>query len=100
MVNLNQKSFLLGFLFCALLVGCSGVTIRYYSMDGVRYAEGVLKGPEPKYNRAFSDCEPDAVYKHGKCVVMFQNEFDGWKKDYLTCKSDLNTCQRNSGGGG
>ena len=76
-----------------LLCGCAGFAFKYYGLDGVTYENGKLLGPEPKFDRPFSDCSPSGSIKH-PCVVMFTPEFKAFKSDYENCKTELSDCQR------
>ena len=81
-------------LFGLALAGCAGMSIHYYGMEGVRYEEGKMLAHDPKNDRPFSDCSPDAVWKGGKCIIMFADEAKTLFDDYRVCKSDLAHCQR------
>lgn len=99
MVSERIRFYYAGILCGLLLAGCAGFAYRYYGMDGVIYEQGKLLGPEPKYDRPFSDCQPDSQYKKGKCVIMLYPDFKSFKTDYEDCKMRLDSCQRNCGGG-
>ena len=92
------RTFSVGLLAGILLCGCAGFAFKYYGMEGMRFEEGKLLGPEPKYDRPFSDCEPTDAVKH-PCTVMFTSEVKAWKTDYEDCKTQLSDCQRMCGGG-
>lgn len=93
-----KRGFLFGLILGILVTGCAGFAYKYYGMDGVIYEQGKLLGPEPKYDRLFSECAPDAQYKKSKCVVMFYPDFKAFKTDYEDCKMRLDACERNGGG--
>jgi hypothetical protein len=90
------RVFLIGLIAGVLLCGCAGFAFKYYGLDGIRYEEGKLLGPEPKFDRPFSDCAPTQKEKH-PCVVMFTPEFKAFKTDYEGCKIELSDCQRRCG---
>lgn len=94
-----RKAFILGIVAGLLIAGCAGLSVRYFGLEGVVYEQGKLLGPEPKYDRPFSDCQPDSQFKHGKCVIMFYSDFKTFKTDYEDCKMRLDSCQRSCGGG-
>lgn len=100
---LRSRFYWLGVLSAATLFACAGAGVKYYGMDGVRFEEGKLLGPEPKYDLPFSQCKPDEIpdpenpgkvkLKH-KCTVMFSKDFFSFKRDYEDCKMRLTECER------
>lgn len=89
---MGLKNFSFGLLVGALLVGCASFSYKYYGLDGVSYENGKLLGPEPKYDRLFSECAPTTTDK-SPCVVLFATEFKAFKTDYEDTKNKLKTCE-------
>ena len=94
---IRKTSYTIGLLSGLILSACAGLTYKHYGLSGVRYEEGKLLGPEPKYDRAFSECAPDAQYKFGKCIVMFYSDFKSFKLDYEDTKMRLIDCEKRIG---
>ena len=84
--------FALGILAGLALSGCAGFAFRYYGLDGVSYADGVLLGPKPENDLPFSSCAPTDAVKR-PCVVMFAKEFFAFKADYQDTKDKLKQCE-------
>lgn len=92
-----NKHFSLGIICGFFLLGCAGVTYRYYGLQlpDQCYADGVLEGRGDKDwpNLPLSQCKPDAADK-GKCVVQLQEVFFQMKNDLKTCQTKLIACQQ------
>lgn len=96
-----RNTFLTGFITCLLLVGCAGVSLRYFALEGVSYENGVLLADKPQNDLPFSYCKPDEIKQPDgtikikrKCVVMLSDDFFKYKADYEDCKMRLNECER------
>lgn len=90
MVN---RHFVIGFIACLVLMGCSGFSYHYYGLDQVDYQQGFMRGPKPKDDLPFSVCAPDASNKF-KCVVLLAKDFFAFKQDYEDVKLQLQECQK------
>lgn len=95
----NRKSFLMGFMACALCVGCAGAAIqyKYYGLEvpDECYSKGVLQGKEGKdgwKDLPFAECRPDAATK-GKCWVEISEEHFKKENELLNCRQSLKDCQ-------
>ena len=86
------RCFWLGVLCAVMLLGCAGISFRYYGLSQVIYEHGKLLGPKPKDDLPFSKCQPNAQSKN-PCVVMFAPEFFSLKKDYEDTKQKLKECE-------
>lgn len=89
----RRLSFLTGFIFCFLLMGCAGFAYHFYGMESVDYSHGVLLGPKASDDLPFSTCEPNAASKH-PCVVMMTKDFYALKLDFEDTQQKLKECQK------
>jgi hypothetical protein len=87
------RSFITGFCFAFLLIGCTGFSYKYYGLKDVNYSNGTLLGPEAKDDKPFMNCAPSASVKN-PCVIIFANEFFKMKQDYLDTKTKLADCEK------
>lgn len=90
----SANTFLCGFVFCLLMVGCAGFSYRFYGLELFDYTHGTLLGPSAKDDLPFSRCAPDKSSAH-KCVIMFTPDFYSFKKDYIDTQNKLKTCEKN-----
>lgn len=89
-MRIIKNSFISGYLICMLMVGCAGVSFRYYGLKDASYTYGTLLGPKDTDDLAFSKCAPTQDLKN-PCVVMFASEFFELKRDYERLKLKVAT---------
>jgi hypothetical protein len=88
-----MRAFILGFIFCAAMVGCAGFSYHYYGMSGVSFEQGMLLGPSVNDDLPFSSCAPNSQSKF-PCVVMLTKDFFAFKLDYEDLKAKLKACEK------
>lgn len=91
-----KQAFGLGMIFGLSLMGCAGLTFKYYGLSGVIYDHGMLLGPKPQDDLPFSKCAPSASSKN-PCVVMFATDFFALKQDYEDTQQKLKDCEKKVG---
>lgn len=64
-------------------------TYKWYGIDPIA---GKLLGPTPEDDLPLSLCQGDAQ-QQGKCAVLFINEFERLKTDYIQISVQLKQCQ-------
>ena len=64
-----------------------------YKWYGIDPSAGKLLGPTEADDLSLSLCQGDAQ-QQGKCAVMFVDEFDRLRTDYISTKIRLEECER------
>jgi len=78
----------------ALLVISSCATPEFnYRWYGIDPAEGKLLGPVESMDLPLTMCQGDEQQK-GKCAVLFIDEFDRLRTDYIQMKVRLKDCEK------
>lgn len=91
---MGLKSFLCGFVFCLLIVGCAGATFPYKVWGlAAKDFSGTLLGPEPKDDLDLSLCKP-VEGNATPCVIMFSDTYIRAKMDYIDTKNRIIELQR------
>lgn len=88
-----RKSFALGMLAMALIMGCGGAGYRYYTLELPEYDKGKLKGPEEKEDLPMEVCKPNAA-DHAPCFVILSDEFFKIKRDLKDAQEKLKACEQ------
>src|SRR4051812_31247831 len=60
----RKGPFIAGFLSCVLIMGCAGMSYKYYGLADVVYDHGTLLGPKEKDDLPFSKCAPNGESKN------------------------------------
>lgn len=75
----------------AALASCATPQFNY-KWYGIDPAAGKILGPTPDKDLALSLCQGDEA-QAGKCVIMFVDEFDRLRTDYIQMQVQLKECQ-------
>jgi len=75
----------------AALASCATPAFNY-KWYGIDPAAGKLLGPDASTDLPLTRCQGDEQ-QAGKCAVMFIDEFDRLRTDYIQLKVQLRECQ-------